>query len=70
MKVRRGPFLESGGGRLIYVLDGDLVLARSIVTGTRSLTEVEIVSGLDVGDTIVISDTSRFDGAASVLLRD
>ena len=70
MKVRRGPFLESGGGRRIYLVDGDMAVARPIVTGTRSLTEVEIVSGLDVGDTIILSDTSRFDGAETVLLRE
>jgi len=70
LKVKRGPFLESGGGRRIYVVDGDMAVATAIVTGARSLTEVEIVSGLELGDTIVISDTSRFEGAETVLLRE
>jgi len=70
LKLRRGPFLESGGGRQAYVVEGDLAVSTEIETGTRSLTEVEIMSGLDVGDVVVISDTSRFEGAATVLLRD
>ena len=70
LKVRRGPFLESGGGRLSYVVEGELAVARIIETGLRSLTEVEIIAGLEVGDTIIISDTSRFEGADTVLLRE
>jgi HlyD family secretion protein len=70
LKLRRGPFLESGGGRSCYVVDGDLAVQREIRTGARSLTEVEIESGLELGDNVVISDTSRFAGVKTVLLRD
>ncbi|MSR62964.1 MAG: HlyD family efflux transporter periplasmic adaptor subunit [Planctomycetes bacterium] len=69
LKLRRGPFLESGGGRSCYVVDGDLAVEREIRAGARSLTEVEIETGLELGETVVISDTSRFDGAHTVLLR-
>jgi HlyD family secretion protein len=70
LKLRRGPFLESGGGRSCYVVQGELALARPIETGIRSLTEVEILSGLDVGELVVISDTTRFEGAETVLVRE
>ena len=70
LKVRRGPGLESGGGRIAYVVEGDLAVARTIATGIRSMTEVEVLSGLAEGDTIVISDTSRFQSAETVLLRE
>jgi HlyD family secretion protein len=52
------------------VVDGDLALRTELVTGARSLTEIEVVSGLVEGDSIVISDTSRFAGAEAILLRN
>jgi HlyD family secretion protein len=70
LKAKRGPYLEAGGGRKIYRVEGDLATQESITVGATSITEVEIVSGLEEGDTIVISDTSRFQDAKSVLLRN
>ena len=70
LKVRRGPYLEAGGGRKIYRGDGDLATQQAITVGATSITEVEILSGLAEGDTIVISDTSRFQDAKAILLRD
>ena len=69
LKARRGPYLEAGGGRKIYIVEGDLATQRSVTVGATSITEVEILSGLEEGDTIVISDTSRFQDAKSILLR-
>jgi HlyD family secretion protein len=68
LKVPRGPFLESGGGRLAYVVADDLARRRPIQVGALSVTEVEILSGLEEGETIVISDTSRFESAERVYL--
>ena len=69
LKVARGPFLEEGGGRKAYVMDGDLAILRPIQVGTVSVGEVEILSGLQVGDEIIISDMTRFRGAQSILVR-
>jgi HlyD family secretion protein len=69
LKVARGPFLEEGGGRKAYVMDGDLAVLRSIEVGTVSVGEVEILSGLQKGDEIIISDMKRFRGAQSILVR-
>jgi HlyD family secretion protein len=70
LKVRRGPFLESGGGHEAYVVDDGMALRRPIRAGAASVDEVEILSGLDEGDRIIISDTARFEGADGVYLRD
>lgn len=70
LKVRRGPYLEAGGGRKIYRVEGDLATQHAIRVGATSITEVEILEGLQEGDTIVISDTSRFQDAKTILLRD
>ena len=70
LKVARGPFLESGGGRQIYVVSSDgMATPRSIRVGAVSVSEVEIVDGLTAGEKVILSDTSEFGGAKSVLLR-
>jgi HlyD family secretion protein len=71
LKVPRGPFLESGGGRQIYVVAADgMATPRAIRVGAISVSEVEILDGLAAGERVVLSDTSDFAGAKSVLLRN
>ena len=68
-KVDRGPFVESGGGRLAYVIEDGMAILRPVEIGSLSISEAQIVNGLEVGDRIIISDTARFEGAERVLLR-
>ena len=71
LMVRRGQFLDSGAGRLAYVINEDrMAERRQIQTGARSLGSVEIIAGLEPGDTIVISNLDPFRGADTVLLTD
>jgi HlyD family secretion protein len=69
VKVPRGPFVESGGGRQAYVIEDGMATLNRIEIGSLSVSEVEIVSGLEIGDQIILSDTARFDGAEKILLR-
>jgi HlyD family secretion protein len=69
LKVPRGPFLDSAGGRRIYVLADDLATLREIRTGASSVGEVEIVDGLRAGEQVVLSDIQQFNGAQTVLVR-
>ena len=69
--VQRGQFLDSGGGRIAYlVTEEGVAQRRQIETGARSLGAVEIVAGLQPGDTIVISNLDAFRSAETVLLTD
>jgi len=71
MMVQRGQFLDSGGGRMAYVINDDRVAQRrQIQTGAYSLGAVEILTGLQPGETIVISNLDPFRGADTVLLTD
>lgn len=68
LTVHRGPFIDAGGGRVAYVIRGDVAERVSIETGATSLNQVEILSGLEAGDRIVISGTDEFNGAQRVVL--
>ena len=71
LMVQRGQFLDSGAGRIAYVVSPNgTAERRQIETGARSLGAVEILSGLEPGETIVVSNLDPFRSADTVLLTD
>ena len=68
LKVPRGAFVESGGGRVAYVVAGEVAMRREIELGAISASEVEIVRGLRQGERIIVSDTSGFGDARTIIL--
>ena len=70
LKLPRGPFLESGAGRSAWVVDSSGVATRRpIETGAVSVSEVEVVRGLSAGERVILSDTTDFATARTVLVR-
>jgi HlyD family secretion protein len=62
-------FADRGAGRVAYVLDGEgLALRKPITLGARSLGAVEVLSGLNEGDRVIISSIDTFRSADSVLI--
>jgi HlyD family secretion protein len=70
LKLARGPSLDDEGGRFAYVVADGMAQRRPIEIGATSLSEVEIVSGLQAGERVVISGTEAFEGAATILIND
>ncbi len=70
LKVQRGTFVDSGGGRVAYVVEDGLARRTAITLGASSIAEVEIASGLEDGDAIIVSGTDTFGDAAIVRLTD
>lgn len=68
LSVRRGSFVDESGGAYAYVLREGVAVKTPIRTGARSIDKVEIVSGLQPGDRIVISGAEAFQGAAQVAI--
>src|SRR3546814_1082346 len=68
LMVERGPFLEQDGGSFAWVVEGGSATRRPIQDGASSLSNVEIVSGLEEGDRIVVSGTDKFGNAEQVRL--
>ncbi|MBD9536793.1 efflux RND transporter periplasmic adaptor subunit [Stenotrophomonas sp. STM01] len=60
LKVERGPFVEQSGGRYAYVVTGSIATRRPVQLGVSSLGEVEVVSGLQPGEKIVVSGADLF----------
>ena len=70
LKVQRGAFLDTGGGRVAYVVQDDIAVKRPIRTGATSVSEVEILEGLQPGDRIIISNLGEFERVETVRLAD
>jgi HlyD family secretion protein len=70
VRVQRGPFLEAGGGNSAYFVQGGVAEKRTIRTGAVSLDAVEIVSGAEVGDQIIVSGSDTFNNAQRVRISD
>lgn len=66
LMVERGPFLEQGGGRTAYVMDGSTAVRTPVQAGASSLAAVEIVAGAEAGDRIVVSGSDQFGDAERV----
>ena len=69
LKVARGSFVDASGGRTAWVVDGEMATLREIALGATSASEVEVLKGLELGDRIIVSDTSAFGDSKTVLLR-
>ncbi|WP_434212929.1 efflux RND transporter periplasmic adaptor subunit [[Pseudomonas] boreopolis] len=68
LKVERGPFVEQSGGRYAYVMDGRSAVRRPVQLGAASLGEVEVISGLQPGDRVVVSGSDLFGDAERVTI--
>ena len=66
LMVERGPFLEQGGGRYAYVMDGSSAVRRPVQLGASSLSHVEVLGGLQPGDKVVVSGSDQFGDAERV----
>ncbi|WP_039034121.1 efflux RND transporter periplasmic adaptor subunit [Shewanella sp. ECSMB14102] len=69
LMVKRGAFVNSGGGRLVYRLQGDIAERTEIKLGARSMSHIEVLEGGEVGDQWVISNIDLFNDAEQVLVR-
>jgi HlyD family secretion protein len=68
LKVERGAFVNAGS--YAYVVEDDFARRRPIEVGVMSMGEVEILSGLKEGETIVVSGVEDFAGAPEARLVD
>ncbi|MCF6434474.1 HlyD family efflux transporter periplasmic adaptor subunit [Pseudoalteromonas sp. MMG022] len=62
----RGQFINTYNGQFAYVVKDNEAVKTPIKLGSRSLAQVEILSGLKQGDQVVISDNEIFKDAPSV----
>jgi HlyD family secretion protein len=70
LRLPRGPFIETGGGRYAYVVRDGVAVRTPVSLGAISINQVEIVSGVEAGEQVVISGDQAFEGADTVSIRN
>ena len=68
LMVERGAFIDQEGGGFAYVVHGNVAERHPVQLGAASVSKVEILDGLSVGDQIIVSGTDAFNGAQRVIL--
>jgi HlyD family secretion protein len=67
LKVARSPFSDSDS-KFAYVVRDDAAVRTPVEFGAAAIGEIEIRNGLNVGDTVVLSDMRDYKDAPSVLI--
>ena len=71
LKLQRGSFTDGGSGRVAFVLDDNgLAVKRPIELGVRSVSEIQILSGLNEGERVIISSIAEFEDLDTVQIVD
>jgi len=68
LSVRSGNFVDESGGQFAYVLRDGVATKVPVRLGARAVDRVEVVSGLQAGDRVVVSGAENFHGAPSVAI--
>ena len=68
LMVDRGSFVDQEGGGFAYLVHDNVAERHPVQLGAASVSKVEILDGLSVGDQIVISGTDAFNNAQRVIL--
>lgn len=68
LRVARGDFVASGGGRIGYKVEQNVAVRTPIVVGALSVQWVELLDGAKEGDELVISNLAEFKDAQRVRL--
>lgn len=68
LMIRSGAYYTGSGNYTMYVLDesGEKLELRAVRLGQGNYDKVEVISGLEEGEQVVVSDTKKIDGKREV----
>jgi len=62
LRIKNGSFYSGPGTYTLFVADGNLLLPRQVKLGECNYDYIEVLSGLEVGEQVVVSDMSKYKG--------
>ncbi len=69
LRVPKGPATAAAGSLRVFVLDGGVAHRRDVRLGLSGYRHYEVVEGLEDGEVVILSDTSRFVDMDEVKVR-
>ena len=68
-RLPNGPFYQGGQEQPVFVLTGDRVVRRLVRLGDSNADYVQVLSGLQVGEQVVVSDTKAFVDVPALVVK-
>jgi HlyD family secretion protein len=69
LKIARGPFADTAGPQRMFVVDGRHARRADVTLGVSSFNEIEVLTGLEEGDTVIVSDMRDYLHLETLILR-
>lgn len=66
--VPKGSFYATGGGKHVYVLNGNEAHKQAVKLGRQNSTHIEVISGIQPGDEIIISPYTNFNNSDLIII--
>ena len=60
IRVKNGPFINRQGRGFAFVIENNVAVRRDIIVGAVNLDWLEIIQGIKVGETVIISDMDDY----------
>ena len=68
LRIKNGSFYSGPGDYTLFVVNGDTLLPREVKLGECNYDYIEVISGLEVGDQVVVSDMTKYKGKEKLKL--
>lgn len=62
LRIKNGSFYSGPGDYTLFVMNGDTLLPREVKLGECNYDYIEVISGLEVGEQVVVSDMAKYKG--------
>ena len=62
LRIRNGSFYSGPGDYTLFVMKDNLLLPREVKLGECNYDYIEVLSGLDLGEQVVVNDMSKYKG--------
>jgi len=62
LRIRNGSFYSGPGDYTLFILKDDLLLPRQVRLGECNYDYIEVISGLEQGEQVVVSDMQKYKG--------
>lgn len=62
LRIRNGSFYSGPGDYTLFVMKDNLLLPREVKLGECNYDYIEVLSGLEQGEQVVVNDMSKYKG--------
>lgn len=69
LKIANRPYYHGPGNYEMWVITDDIAYKRDVVLGESSYEQVEVVEGISEGETVIVSDMSRYKHESKLKIR-